>query len=219
MEYQVDRAVPTSGTDAMTPWLSRARLATIAAVLPLREEFCCPRAPDARRRQSAGAPHGSIAGLGGERRCGHPLQHWLARDRAHTGAAGPGGARHRDGLSVTVPAGSYDALRWGGATLQVGINVRQGLLTPVLVGISAGGPLSTSDYAGTESVSLGLNELAGQLKPMPSFDLVDQLGRPFLNASIAATASSRPPVTRPATSPARSSPVFSCSCGSSCRPC
>jgi cytochrome oxidase Cu insertion factor (SCO1/SenC/PrrC family) len=36
-----------------------------------------------------------------------------------------------------------------------------------------------------EAVSLGLNELAGQLRPVPAFSLVDQFGRSFGNASIA----------------------------------
>ncbi|HVS47403.1 MAG TPA: redoxin family protein, partial [Candidatus Dormibacteraeota bacterium] len=49
----------------------------------------------------------------------------------------------------------------------------------------AGRPLPDSAYGGIQAVSLGLNELAGQLKPMPQFGLVDQFNRPFNNASIA----------------------------------
>lgn len=84
-----------------------------------------------------------------------------------------------------VPTGNYDALRLGGRVLAAHITVQRGVLATVLVAISDGQPVEDGIYSGTEAVSLGLNELAGQLRPVPAFSLVDQFGRPFGNASIA----------------------------------
>ena len=88
-------------------------------------------------------------------------------------------------LEVRVPIGSYDAIRVGAQVLAIRLEVRQIALTPVLVGVSAGQASKDSLYAGSQGVSLGLNELAGQLKSMPTFNLVDQFGRPFSNRDIA----------------------------------
>ncbi len=88
-------------------------------------------------------------------------------------------------LEAAVPTGDYDALRFGGRVLAARITVRRSVLATVLVGISSGQPVKDGIYSGTEAVSLGLNELAGQLRPVPAFSLVDQFGRPFGNASIA----------------------------------
>src|SRR5713101_2186193 len=84
-----------------------------------------------------------------------------------------------------VPAGNYDQVRLAGATVQVALEVQKDILNPLLVGVDAGRPLPDSAYGGTQAVSLGLNELSGQLKPMPPFNLVDQFGRPFTNTDIA----------------------------------
>ena len=88
-------------------------------------------------------------------------------------------------VEAKIPVGSYDRLRLGGRTLQVLINVQQGALTPVLVAVTHGQPLKDGLYAGSESVSLGLNELSGQMKQLPPFQLRDQFGRSFDNSSIA----------------------------------
>jgi cytochrome oxidase Cu insertion factor (SCO1/SenC/PrrC family) len=54
----------------------------------------------------------------------------------------------------------------------------------VLVAVQDGKPAAAGIYAGSESVSLGLNELSGQMKAMPDFSLVDQFGRTFTRQSI-----------------------------------
>ncbi|MHB8588070.1 MAG: redoxin domain-containing protein [Candidatus Dormibacteraceae bacterium] len=84
-----------------------------------------------------------------------------------------------------VPVGSYDRVRLAGVSVPVALGVQKDILNPLLVGVDAGRPLPDSAYGGTQAVSLGLNELSGQLKPMPPFNLVDQFGRPFTNADIA----------------------------------
>lgn len=86
---------------------------------------------------------------------------------------------------ASVPAAEYDALRFGGEVLPARFRVQRGLVAPILVTIASGRPLPAGIYAGSEGVSLGLNELAGQLRAVPAFNLVDQFGRPFTNASIA----------------------------------
>lgn len=85
---------------------------------------------------------------------------------------------------LTISVGDYDSIRLGGQTYPAHLSVRKGLLSPLLVGVAGGRPMPSGIYAGSESVSLGLNELAGQLKAMPAFSLIDQFGRPFTNATI-----------------------------------
>jgi len=88
-------------------------------------------------------------------------------------------------IEARIPVGSYDSLRLGGKTLKAPINVQPTALTPVLVAVTDGQPLKDGLYAGNESVSLGLNELSGQMKQLPPFHLQDQFGRAFDNSSIA----------------------------------
>ena len=83
-----------------------------------------------------------------------------------------------------APVGDYDRVRFAGQTLPARVEVRSHVLVTVLIAISDGRPVTDGVYAGSEGVSLGLNELSGQLKPMPPFSLVDQFGRSFTNASI-----------------------------------
>ena len=59
------------------------------------------------------------------------------------------------------------------------------MLATVLVSVAGGQPVANGASAGSEAVSLGLNELAGHLRPMPAFTLTDQFGRQFDNVSIA----------------------------------
>jgi cytochrome oxidase Cu insertion factor (SCO1/SenC/PrrC family) len=81
--------------------------------------------------------------------------------------------------------GSYDRLRLGSHELPARVSVQQNVLASVLIGVIDGRPAMENVYIGNAAVSLGLNELSGQLKPMPSFQLVDQFGRSFNNSSIA----------------------------------
>jgi len=88
-------------------------------------------------------------------------------------------------LQATAPIGAYDAIRLSGHALAAQIQVQQTVLATVLIAVDQGKPANGGVYAGTESVSLGLNELSGQMKTMPQFSLIDQFGRPFSSASIA----------------------------------
>ena len=88
-------------------------------------------------------------------------------------------------IEARAPVGSYDGLKVGNLVLPIQMSVQQDVLAPVLVGVSGGRPATESIYAGSESVSLGLNELSGQMKAVSAFRLVDQFGRPFDNSSIA----------------------------------
>ena len=88
-------------------------------------------------------------------------------------------------LLVPVPVGTYDRVRIAGVMVPVALTVQKGILTTLLVGVDSGRPMPDGAYGGSQAVSLGLNELSGQLKPMPQFSLVDQFNRPFNNASIA----------------------------------
>jgi len=88
-------------------------------------------------------------------------------------------------LEATAPAAVYDAIRVGGRMLPATIQVDPSVLQTVLVAVAGGHPMTGGVYAGNQTASMGLSELAGQVKAMPDFNLVDQFGRPFTNASIA----------------------------------
>ncbi|MDQ6880107.1 MAG: SCO family protein [Candidatus Dormibacteraeota bacterium] len=102
----------------------------------------------------------------------------------------PGGSIPAAPKTVTLveartPIGSYDGLRLGKQVLPLRMAVQQNVLASALIEVTGGRPANNGIYAGTESVSLGLNELSGQMKVVPAFRLVDQFGRPFDNTSIA----------------------------------
>lgn len=86
-------------------------------------------------------------------------------------------------LQEQVPAGRYDAIMVGRREFQAPFQVTPNLVTPILLQVQEGRALSV--YAGQDQVSLGEQELAGRLPAVPSFDLVNEDGRPFTNASIA----------------------------------
>lgn len=88
-------------------------------------------------------------------------------------------------LEFRLPVGGYDQVRMGKEILPARINVARSILTVVLIVVEGGKPTPNGVYSGSDNVSLGLNELAGNLKPMPAFALVDQFGRTFSNQSIA----------------------------------
>src|SRR5258708_6618731 len=88
-------------------------------------------------------------------------------------------------LQASAPTGDYDAIRLSGQVLPARFTVQRDLLATVLVSVAGGRPAANGVYARSEAVSLGLNELAGQLRPLPAFTLTDQFGRTFGNASIA----------------------------------
>src|SRR6266581_7731901 len=114
----------------------------------------------------------------------HSAQGWMGLGSIPAGAV-PKAPETAQAFIARVPVGSYDRVRMAGVSVPVALTVQKGLLNTLLVGISGGRPMPHSAYGGSEAVSLGLNELAGHLKPMPPFSLVDQFGRPFTNADIA----------------------------------
>src|SRR3989449_8233866 len=114
----------------------------------------------------------------------HSAQGWMGLGSIPARAV-PKAPETVEAFLARVPVGSYDRVRLAGVSIRVALAVQKDILNPLLVGVEAGRPLQDSAYGGTQAVSLGLNELSGQLKPMPPFNLVDQFGRPFTNADIA----------------------------------
>lgn len=88
-------------------------------------------------------------------------------------------------VQATAPVGLYDSLKVANQVLPVSINVQQNMPAQILLGVADGRASTSSIYVGSQSVSLGLNELSGQMKAVPAFRLIDQFGRPFDNSSIA----------------------------------
>ncbi len=114
----------------------------------------------------------------------HSAQGWMSLGSIQARAV-PKAPETAEAFLARVSVGSYDRVRLAGVSVPVALGVQKDILNPLLVGVDAGRPLPDSAYGGTQAVSLGLNELSGQLKPMPPFNLVDQFGRPFTNADIA----------------------------------
>jgi cytochrome c biogenesis protein CcmG, thiol:disulfide interchange protein DsbE len=113
----------------------------------------------------------------------HSSAGWVTVGRAGNRAvpAAPNAVNLAEG---EAPIGDYDAIRVAGHGVRVKMQVTKGGLVTVLITVRNGQPVPNGIYAGGENVSLGLNELAGQLRAMPAFSLTDQFGRPFANASI-----------------------------------
>jgi cytochrome c biogenesis protein CcmG/thiol:disulfide interchange protein DsbE len=88
-------------------------------------------------------------------------------------------------LQAGAPGGDYDSIRLGGQALTARFTVQRDLLATVLVSVAGGRPVANGVYAGSEAVSLGLDELASQVRALPPFTLTDQFGRPFGSGSIA----------------------------------
>ena len=109
---------------------------------------------------------------------------WAALGRV-AGQAVPAAPATAQVIQSTAPIGGYDVLRFAGLTIPIHVQMDRQVLATVLISVSGGRPLKDGVYAGSEGVSLGLNELSGQLEPMPVFSLVDQFGRPFTNATMA----------------------------------
>jgi cytochrome oxidase Cu insertion factor (SCO1/SenC/PrrC family) len=88
-------------------------------------------------------------------------------------------------LSAALPPGSIDVLRIGDTAIPVRAQVGAGLVEPLLLGVKAGRIPAAAVYAGNDEVNLGLSELAGNLTPLPDFELVDQSGRRITKADLA----------------------------------
>src|SRR2546427_8793998 len=114
----------------------------------------------------------------------HSAQGWMRLGSIQARAV-PKAPDTAEALSSRMSVGTYDRVRMAGVTVPVTLTVQRDILNTLLVGVDGGRPMPRAAYAGSQAVSLGLNELSGQLKPMPPFNLVDQFGRPFTNADIA----------------------------------
>jgi len=114
----------------------------------------------------------------------HSAQGWMTLGSIPSRAV-PKAPETAEAFLTRVPVGSYDRVRLAGVSVAVALGVQNDILNPLLVGVDGGRPLPDSAYAGTQAVSLGLNELSGQLKAMLPFSLMDQFGRNFTNADIA----------------------------------
>jgi cytochrome oxidase Cu insertion factor (SCO1/SenC/PrrC family) len=97
----------------------------------------------------------------------------------------PGAPEQRELLALQIAVGSYDGVRVGAAEQLVNISVVAGQVEPLLIGIESGHLIFGAAYAGNDQVNLGLGELSGKFVAMPAFDLSDQAGNPFNNATIA----------------------------------
>jgi len=86
---------------------------------------------------------------------------------------------------ASAPAGPYDAVRVGGREVPARVQVAPGGVTPVLIAVDGGQPVTGGVYSGTDGVNLALQELSGQLRQMPAFSLLDQYGRQVTNARFA----------------------------------
>jgi cytochrome c biogenesis protein CcmG, thiol:disulfide interchange protein DsbE len=114
----------------------------------------------------------------------HSAQGWMTVGSVSARAV-PKAPETTEALVAQVPVGIYDSVRVSGAILPINLIVQKDVLNPVLVAISGGRPIQGGTYSGNQAVSLGLNELSGQMRTIPRFSLVDQFNRPFNNSSIA----------------------------------
>ncbi len=120
-----------------------------------------------------GATSLSVHGAGGWTDLGRP-----------SGAV-PKAPETRRGAQVDLAAGSYDAVRLGHSVEPARIEIRAGMVAPVLLVVGSGGLEKTGVYAGNDDVSLGLAEAGGKYVPFPDFNLVDQNGRPVDRSALA----------------------------------
>jgi len=97
----------------------------------------------------------------------------------------PAAPEQRELLALPVAVGTYDAVRLGADEQPVLVAVVTGQVEPLLLGLEAGHLIPGAVYAGNDQVNLGLGELAGKFVAMPAFDLTDQAGNRFDNATIA----------------------------------
>ncbi len=97
----------------------------------------------------------------------------------------PAAPEQRELLALPVAVGDYNGVRLGTDEQPVAIAIVAGKVEPLLLGFDSGRLISGAVYAGNDQVNLGLGELAGKFVAMPAFDLLDQGGNRFDNASIA----------------------------------
>jgi cytochrome oxidase Cu insertion factor (SCO1/SenC/PrrC family) len=88
----------------------------------------------------------------------------------------PAAPQERGLLTVSIQAGTYNAVRLGADIENGTVTITPGQVEPLLIGIDSGHLIPGGVYAGNNEVNLGLGELSGKFVPMPKFDLVDQTG-------------------------------------------
>ena len=97
----------------------------------------------------------------------------------------PAAPQERELLTVSIPTGSYNAVRLGEDLDRVTLTITAGQVAPLLLGIDLGHLIPGAVYAGNNEVNLGLGELAGKFVPMSKFELIDQSGYPVGLSTIA----------------------------------
>lgn len=97
----------------------------------------------------------------------------------------PAAPEQRELLALPVAVGDYNGVRLGTDEQPAAIAVVAGQVEPLLLGLDAEHLISGAVYAGNDQVNLGLGELAGKFVAMSAFDLKDQAGNRFDNATIA----------------------------------
>lgn len=112
----------------------------------------------------------------------HDRSGWTAIGSATASLApvAPGTATLR---RVPVIVGTYDSLRLAGEVLTGGFRVTENRVEPLLVVIEGGRPSDL--YAGSDEFNVGLNEIAGKLRPVLPFNLIDQAGQALDNSRLA----------------------------------
>ena len=87
-------------------------------------------------------------------------------------------------LMAQAALGNYDGVRVAGRSYAARVTVDRNVVATALVAVEGGLPAAGGFYAGSQDVSIGLNELSGQMKAVPDFTLIDQFARPFTRSSL-----------------------------------
>src|SRR6266849_961149 len=172
-----------SSTTTSTPAASICRTAasktlrTWCRSRAMRWLSCAPRtSTTSRRGTSAGPIATTTVSL-------HGSAGWSVL--GSVSGAVPAAPEQRELLALPVAVGTYNGVRLGTGEQPVAIVVIAGQVEPLLLGLEGGHLISGAAYAGNDQVNLGLGELAGKFVAMPAFDLIDQAGNRFDNATIA----------------------------------
>lgn len=129
-------------------------------------------------RSAASLPHSALMI--------HGNGQWVALGEI-SGAVPAAPAEH-ELMAASVATGAYDGVRLGDHLQNVAITITAGQVEPLLLGIESGRLIPGAAYAGNDEVNLGLGELGGKFVAMPEFDLQDQAGHAFNQATTSGNA-------------------------------
>ena len=129
-------------------------------------------------RSAASLPHSALMI--------HGNGQWVALGEI-SGAVPAAPAEH-ELIAASVATGAYDGVRLGDHLQNVAITITAGQVEPLLLGIESGRLIPGAAYAGNDEVNLGLGELGGKFVAMPEFDLQDQAGHAFNQATTSGNA-------------------------------